>query len=120
MFYKNNSFVAKTFYGVTFQPGEIKDVPGYINNKYFDVVDAPKPKEPPKRVEISTKSTTPTDTPKKDVKPRQRRQPSEPKQETVKVEQKVESKVEVPEVKEKTESKEKPEVKENYNKEEQE
>lgn len=29
--YKNISFSAKTFYGVKFEPGEIKSVPGYIN-----------------------------------------------------------------------------------------
>ena len=30
--YKNISFSAKTFYGVKFEPGEIKEVPGYIND----------------------------------------------------------------------------------------
>lgn len=30
--YKNISFSAKTFYGVMFNPGEIKSVPGYINS----------------------------------------------------------------------------------------
>ena len=29
--YKNISFSAKTFYGVKFEPGDIKEVPGYIN-----------------------------------------------------------------------------------------
>ena len=29
--YKNISFSAKTFYGVKFEPGDIKAVPGYIN-----------------------------------------------------------------------------------------
>lgn len=29
--YKNISFSAKTFYGVKFEPGEVKSVPGYIN-----------------------------------------------------------------------------------------
>jgi len=29
--YKNISFSAKTFYGVKFEPGEIKEVPGFIN-----------------------------------------------------------------------------------------
>ena len=57
MFYKNNSVVTKTFYGVTFKPGEIKEVPGYINYKHFEIVAAPKqlPKEPPK-VKQPTKS----------------------------------------------------------------
>lgn len=30
--YKNISYSAKTFYGVKFEPGEIKEVPGYIND----------------------------------------------------------------------------------------
>jgi hypothetical protein len=29
--YRNISFSAKTFYGVKFEPGEVKSVPGYIN-----------------------------------------------------------------------------------------
>ena len=66
MFYKNNSFVTKTFYGVTFQPGEVKEVPGYINNKSFDIVAAPNtPQEPPK-VEQPTKSELPKETAKPD------------------------------------------------------
>lgn len=35
MKYKNNSRVTKTFYGVTFKPGETKDVNGYINDPNF-------------------------------------------------------------------------------------
>jgi len=76
MFYRNHSTVAKTFYGVTFQPGEIKEVPGYINNKSFDIVDAPKPKEPPKSVEQPTKSDLPKE-PKPDG--RRKRKTQEPK-----------------------------------------
>lgn len=30
--YKNISYSAKTFYGVKFAPGEMKSVPGYIND----------------------------------------------------------------------------------------
>ena len=30
--YKNISFSEKTFYGVKFAPGEMKEVPGYINS----------------------------------------------------------------------------------------
>lgn len=57
MYYKNNSVVAKTFYGVTFQPGEVKEVPGYINSNDFDfVAKAPTKKEPPTNTEASTKS----------------------------------------------------------------
>ena len=44
--YKNISYSAKTFYGVKFEPGEIKEVPGYINSsgmvRVFDKVPAPK------------------------------------------------------------------------------
>lgn len=29
--YRNISLSAKTFYGVRFEPGEVKEVPGYIN-----------------------------------------------------------------------------------------
>ena len=31
--YKNISFSEKTFYGVKFAPGEVKEVPGYINSR---------------------------------------------------------------------------------------
>lgn len=31
MTYKNIGLSTKTFYGVSFAPGDIKDVPGYIN-----------------------------------------------------------------------------------------
>ena len=30
--YKNITFSAKTFYGVVFEPGEVKEVPGFINS----------------------------------------------------------------------------------------
>ena len=33
--YKNLSLATKTFYGVTFKPGEEKDVPGFINDLKF-------------------------------------------------------------------------------------
>jgi hypothetical protein len=59
MFYKNNSFVAKTFYGVTFQPGEIKDVPGYVNDRDFMRVARPVKQEPPKQVEVIAKESIP-------------------------------------------------------------
>ena len=50
MLYKNISLTQKTFHGVTFKPGEVKEVPGYINNRGFIPVDE-MPQEPPKRVE---------------------------------------------------------------------
>ena len=39
MFYKNISYSVKTFYGVTFQPGETQEVADYINDKFMIVVD---------------------------------------------------------------------------------
>lgn len=50
LFYKNNSTVTKTFYGVVFRPGEIKQSPGYINSSNFIRVFS-MPKEPPKRID---------------------------------------------------------------------
>ena len=51
LLYKNISNSAKTFYGVTFQPGETKEVSGYINQSYMIRVDeapaTPKPKPVP-------------------------------------------------------------------------
>ena len=35
MTYRNTGILAKTFYGVTFNPGESKNVPGYINDPSF-------------------------------------------------------------------------------------
>ena len=44
--YKNISYSAKTFYGVKFEPGDIKEVPGYINAngmvRIFDKTSKPK------------------------------------------------------------------------------
>ena len=40
--YKNISYSAKTFYGVKFEPGEVKSVPGFINSSSMIRVDAPK------------------------------------------------------------------------------
>lgn len=65
MLYKNTSSIQKTFHGVTFQPGEIKEVPGYINDKRFVRV-AEMPKEPPKRVDSAKSTTSKQEQPKKD------------------------------------------------------
>lgn len=35
MRYKNAALSARTYYDVTFAPGEVKDVPGYINDPKF-------------------------------------------------------------------------------------
>ena len=65
MFYKNTSYTVKTFYGVTFKPGETKDVNGVINNKWMILVDDPK-----------------------ETKPQQKPSPDKPKKEAPKAEQK--------------------------------
>lgn len=39
LLYKNVSDSAKTFYGVTFKPGEVKEVPGYVNHRKMIRVD---------------------------------------------------------------------------------
>ena len=47
MFYKNTYSAEKTFYGITFKPGEIKECKNYINDKWLVRLDnyiAPKDK----------------------------------------------------------------------------
>lgn len=39
MKFKNISYSKRTYYGITFNPGEVKDVPGYINDNHFVRVD---------------------------------------------------------------------------------
>lgn len=70
MFYKNTSTATKTFYGVTFKPGDTKDVPGYINDKGFVRCTKPESKEPPKnQSQPSSKSASqPTKTNKNEKK----------------------------------------------------
>ena len=63
MFYKNLSCIAKTFYGVTFEPGHTKEVHGTINDKMMVAVDGPDAK--------NTKST------------QQKPSPEKPKEESV-------------------------------------
>lgn len=41
MYYKNVSLSVKTFHGVTFKPGETKEVNQYINHKFMILVDKP-------------------------------------------------------------------------------
>lgn len=48
MYYTNGSTITKTFHGVTFRPGETKEVFGIINDPKF--VQSPIRQEPPKRV----------------------------------------------------------------------
>ena len=41
--YKNISYSAKTFYGVKFNPGETKSVPGFINSPSMIRINGVKP-----------------------------------------------------------------------------
>ncbi len=59
--YQNLSRVVKTFHGVTFNPGDIKEVPGYINDSKFIKLD----KMPDKKQD--KKSDKKPDTAKKEV-----------------------------------------------------
>ena len=52
MLYKNTSVTVKTFYGIEFKPGDVHDVPGYINSPNMIRVTE-QPKEPPKANNVS-------------------------------------------------------------------
>lgn len=45
--YKNITFSAKTFYGVVFEPGEVHEVPGFINSQGMVRVLDDKPSRKP-------------------------------------------------------------------------
>ena len=55
MYYKNVSVSVKTFYGVTFKPGEIKEVKDYINNKFMIPVSE---KESKKVAKVNSANST--------------------------------------------------------------
>lgn len=46
IYYKNTSCSVKTFHGVSFNPGEVKAVPDFINQKYMIRVDNPIQQKP--------------------------------------------------------------------------
>lgn len=69
MFYKNLAYSEKTFYGVTFKPGEIKEVPGFINDDNFIAVK--KPEDKPK--EVVAEEPKPASQKKEDKKSEQRK-----------------------------------------------
>lgn len=57
MRYKNTSLTKKTFYGVVFMPGEVKDVPGFINDiKMIRLPDVRKADEAQKPTKIKDDS----------------------------------------------------------------
>lgn len=61
MLYKNISHVSKTFHGVTFKPGETKEVSKYINDPKFIRVKTV-PKEPPESTENKSRRGRPPKT----------------------------------------------------------
>lgn len=59
LYYKNTSHSQMKFYGVVFKPGDVKEVPGYINHPKFVMVPEPKvevkvekPQSKPKEIKI--------------------------------------------------------------------
>lgn len=52
MIYKNTSFIEKTFHGVLFKPGDVREVNGYINDPTMVKMKS-LPKEPPAVVKKS-------------------------------------------------------------------
>ena len=55
MKYINSGRTTRTFYDVEFKPGEIKDVPGYINDsKFFTVPEDTEQAQPKEQVEVKT------------------------------------------------------------------
>lgn len=60
MLYKNISDCTKTFYGIEFRPSELHEVPGYINDNAFIIVDKPvKDTNDKKSKPASSKQTKP-------------------------------------------------------------
>lgn len=72
MKYLNNSYAVKTFYGVTFNPGEVHSVPGVIRDpKFFRMDDSvpetgsakPEQSDKPKLMTKKVKPAEPGDEP---------------------------------------------------------
>ena len=56
MYYLNNSYATREFQGVTFKPGEIAEVPTWINDPSMIRVEAPAKPEPAKEVKPEKES----------------------------------------------------------------
>ena len=54
--YKNNSISAKTFYGVTIEPGKIGEVPGCINVPYMEYLGESDSKKSTSATKVEPKS----------------------------------------------------------------
>lgn len=69
MKYKNIGMTSKTFYGVTFKPKEVKEVPGYINDpKFIRMPNNAKVDGKVTTTSTSTKSNSNADSQKAEVK----------------------------------------------------
>jgi len=55
MYYKNVSTFTKTFYGVAFAPGEIKEVPGFINDMKMIKTEAAEAVKPEPKAKVVDK-----------------------------------------------------------------
>lgn len=55
--YKNTSLSVKTFYGVTFKPGDEKAVPGFINDSGMIRVKAKQAQNAPVKSTLTSKSS---------------------------------------------------------------
>lgn len=76
--YKNTSLSVKTFYGVTFKPGETRDVTGFINDpSMIRVKEAEKPapaKAAPAKAASSKTPETAKSTQQESAKPAEKKQ----------------------------------------------
>lgn len=77
MYYTNGSLITKTFHGVTFGPGETKEVFGIINDPKF--ILASTREEPPVRDEAESSDAVSTELPK------QKRRGRKPQTENIQV-----------------------------------
>lgn len=74
--YKNISATTKTVYGVTFLPGEVKCVPGYITSRNFISASPESIKEPPKTAKKpEAQKSQPKPEAKKESKPKDEPKP---------------------------------------------
>ena len=64
--YKNTSMYPLEFYGVTFGPGEIKEVPGWINCPQMERVSSIPAAEAPKETKTEKKPAAPKTAEKSD------------------------------------------------------
>lgn len=89
MYYKNVSYSVKTFYGVTFEPGEIKNVDRYINNVWLIPVgeQVNEQNTTQKKPSSESKKEIPREAPKPAKQPEPSKKEEPAKQEEAKLEE---------------------------------